>query len=78
MKEYHGKYASNSKSRAKIYEQFALKTRREFCLKCRLEQAAKQNNMSITAYAVAAIETALERDGLSRPSSDAVQDDNTP
>lgn len=49
MKEYHGKYASNSKSRAKIYEQFALKTHKEFCLKSRLEQAAKQNNMSITA-----------------------------
>lgn len=50
MKEYHGKYASNSKYRAKIYEQFALKTRIEFCLKCRLEQAAKEKNVSITAY----------------------------
>ena len=44
MKEYHGKYASNSKSRAKIYEQFVLKTRKEFCIKCRLEQAAKAHN----------------------------------
>lgn len=78
MNEYHGKYASNSKSRAKIYEQFALKTRREFCLKSRLEQAAKQNNMSITAYAVAAIEDALQRDGLPRPAPDARQDDNMP
>ena len=41
MKEYHGKYASNSKSRAKIYEQFAPKTRKEICIKSRLEQAAK-------------------------------------
>ena len=68
------KYNAQNKWQAENMEKICLKINKKLCVKCRLEQAAKQNNMSITAYAVAAIEDALTRDGLPRPALDAVQD----
>lgn len=51
-------------SRRKIYEQYALKTRRELCMNCRIEIASKRHNMSKNAYIIQAVESALKADGL--------------
>lgn len=51
-------------SRRKIYEQYALKTRRESCMNRRIEIASKRHNMSKNAYIIQALESALKADGL--------------
>lgn len=67
MEVKKNKYSAQEKWQAENLETIRIKPNKKICLKCRLEQAAKMKNMSITAYATAAIETALERDGLPRP-----------
>lgn len=73
-----GKYDAQNRWKSKNVESMRLEFNKKFCLKCRLEQAAKAHDVSITAYAVAAIEDALQRDGLPRPTPGARQDDNIP
>ena len=78
MEVKKSKYTAQHKWQAENLETIRIKPNKKLCIKFRLEQAAKAHSMSVTAYAVAAIETALDSDGLPRPTPDARQDDNTP
>lgn len=55
-------------------ERICLKINKAFCAKQRLKDAAKAAKMTPTAYAMAAIEDALQRDGLPRPAADVTHD----
>lgn len=78
MDDKKAQYARQNAWQTENLDTIRIKISKKFCIKSRLEQAAKLKNVTITAYVTAAIEDALQRDGLPRPPSDAVQDDNTP
>lgn len=52
------------KSARKIYDQTALRTRKDSCILCRIEIASKRHNISKNAYIIQAVENALKADGL--------------
>ena len=60
-------------SRRKIYEQIAIKSRREFCLNSRLEQASKDKGLSKNAYIIMHLENALSKDGYARKENEQTQ-----
>ena len=61
-------------SRRKIYEQIAIKSRREFCLNSRLEQASKDKGLSKNAYIIMHLENALLNDGYARLENEQIQE----
>lgn len=68
------KYTAQHRWQEENLETIRIKPNKKFCLKSRLERAAKAKNISVTAYAVQALEDALQRDGLPRPAADVTQD----
>lgn len=57
-------------SRRKIYEQIAIKSRREICLNSRIEKAANGLNMSKNAFLLYAVEKELSALGYDKDALD--------
>lgn len=54
-------------SRRKIYEQIAIKSRRDICLNSRLDKVATSKGISKNAYIIMHLENALLKDGYPKP-----------
>lgn len=60
-------------SRRKIYEQIAIKSRRDICLNSRLKKASKDKGLSVNTYIIMHLENALLNDGYARPENEQAQ-----
>lgn len=58
---------AESKYKRESCEQLALRFRKEFCVKCRLEQAAKSKGLTVIGYITDVLEAQLTADGYPRP-----------
>lgn len=61
-------------SRRKIYEQIAIKSRRDICLNGRLKKASEDKGLSVNAYIIMHLENALSNDGYARPENAQAQE----
>lgn len=71
--ENKSKWDAQIKSRRKIYEQIAIKSRREFCLNSRLKKASEDKGLSVNAYIIMHLENALLNDGYAKPENAQAQ-----